>query len=122
MGGLFLAGLYPSLDDFSRGNDVRQKTPPDTGDALSQLSVSQFDRQRTEPVILYVVGAVTMLIASLGIYGALKENLVALAVVSTNRTDCLQFRSRFSVVHNSYLSDTVVILLKCHFGESESHL
>ncbi|KAM8740370.1 uncharacterized protein AB9X84_020238 isoform 1-T2 [Acanthopagrus schlegelii] len=80
VGGLFLAGLYQSLDDFSRGNDVRQKTPSDTGDALSQLSVSQFDRQRTEPIILYVVGSVTMLIASLGIYGALKENLVALAV------------------------------------------
>lgn len=98
VGGLFLAALYPSLDDVSWGNDVGQKTPSDTGDTTNQLSVIQFDCHTTGPIILYVVGSVTMLIASLGVYGALKENLVALAVVSRNSTDHLQIRSCFRVV------------------------
>lgn len=90
-----MAALYPSLDDVSGGNDVGHK---DTGDTTNQLSVVQFGCHTTGPIILYVVGCVTMLIASLGIYGALKENLVALAVVSRNSTDHLQIRSRLSVV------------------------
>lgn len=93
-----MAALYPSLDDVSGGNDVGQKTPSDTGDTTNQLSVIQFDGHTPGPIILYVVGSVTMLIASLGVYGALKENLVALAVVSRNSTDRLQIRSRLSVV------------------------
>lgn len=105
-----MAALYPSLDDFSRGNDVGPKKKSDTGDTTNQLSAIQFEGHTTGPVILYVVGCVTMLIASLGIYGALKENLVALAVVSRNSTDRLQIRSHFRVVQKSYLSDTVDIL------------
>lgn len=93
-----MAALYPSLDDVSGGNDVGQKTTSDTGDTTNQLSVVQFDCHTTGPIILYVVGSVTMLIASLGVYGALKENLVALAVVSRNGTDRLQIRSCFRVV------------------------
>ncbi|XP_073336530.1 23 kDa integral membrane protein-like [Pagrus major] len=57
---VFLAGLSPALDDFNGGND--------------------FEGQTTRPIICYVVGSVAMLIAILGIYGAVKENLVALAV------------------------------------------